>query len=67
MPYTLPVKIKISEPSETIRIRQMSEPTPFEKFEELTKKVVRVPKKEVVKLEQKCKAKNKTKKQKPKK
>lgn len=34
-------------------------PTPFEKFEQLAKKVVRVPKKEVVKLEQKRKAKKK--------
>lgn len=44
----------------------MSEPTPFQKFEDLAKKVVRVPKKEVVKLEQKRKAKKKTKKKKPK-
>lgn len=45
----------------------MSEPTPFEKFEKLVTKVVRVPKKEVVKLEQKRKATRKPKKKKPKK
>lgn len=42
-------------------------PTPFETFEQLAKTVVRVPKKEVVKLEQKRKAKQKTKKKKPRK
>lgn len=41
--------------------------TPFEKFEKLAKKVVRVPKKEIVKLEQKRKAKQKTKKKRPRK
>lgn len=40
---------------------------PFEKFQDLAKTVVNVPKKEVVKLEQKRKAKKKTKKRKPKK
>lgn len=41
--------------------------TTFERFEQLAKTVVRVPKKEVVKLKQKRKAKKKTKKRKPKK
>lgn len=41
--------------------------TPFEKFQDLAKTVVRVPKKEVVKLEQKRKAMRKSKKKKPKK
>lgn len=44
----------------------MTDKTSFEKFQDLAKTVVRVPKKEVVKLKQKRKAKKKTKKRKTK-
>lgn len=46
---------------------EMDALTPFEKFQDLAKTVVRAPKKAVVKLEKKWKAKRKTKKKKPKK